>query len=249
MDFKVAGTKDGVTAIQLDIKVGGIPVPVLVEALEGARVARLHILETILAAIAAPRAELNPSAPRIIQIKIPVEKIGAVIGSGGKTINGIIEETGADIEIEEDGNVYITGMADAAQKAKIIVESITHEYRVGERFEGEVIKVLDFGIVVSFGYKQEGLVHISEIAPFRIDTVSGHFEIGERVPVAIREIDPERGKISLSIKGADPEYATKKGFTASTTMPYNGTNTHHGREQGNNGGPRHSGRPYRPRLR
>lgn len=247
MDFKVAGTKDGITAIQLDIKVGSIPVPVLVEAMEGARKARLHILETILAAIPAPRTELNLSAPRIIQVKIPVEKIGAVIGSGGKVINGIIEETGADVEIEEDGTVYITGTTDAATKAKTIVEAITHEYRVGERFEGEVVKVLDFGIVVQIGYDKEGLVHVSEIAPFRIDTVEGHFTIGEKVPVVIREIDPERGKISLSIKGADPEYATRKGFTASTTMPYNG-NTY-GREQGHTGGPRHDGgrRPYRPR--
>lgn len=239
MDFKVAGTKEGITAIQLDIKVGGIPAAVLVEALDGAKKARLHILETILAAIGAPRAELNPSAPRIIQVKIPVEKIGAVIGGGGKTINGIIEETGADIEIEEDGTVYITGMVDAATKAKAIVESITHEYKVGERFEGEVIKTLDFGIVVKIGYNQEGLVHISEIAPFRIDTIENHFAIGEKVPVIIREIDPDRGKISLSIKGADPEFATRKGFTVGTGVSYN-SNTH-GRDNGHK-------RPYRPRT-
>jgi len=244
MDFKVAGTKEGVTAIQLDIKVDGIPVPVLVEALAGARSARLHILDTLLAAIPAPRATLNPSAPRIIQVHIPIEKIGALIGSGGKTINGIIEQTGADIEIEEDGTVYITGATDAAEQARTIVEGITHEYKVGERFEGEVIKILDFGIVVRIGYNQEGLVHVSEIAPFRIDTVEGHFTQGEKVPVAIREIDADRGKISLSIKSADPEYATRKGFTASASMPYNGS---HGREQGNNGAPHHGGRPHRPR--
>ncbi len=240
MDFKVAGTKDGVTAIQLDIKVGSIPLTILNEALDGAKAARLHILETITKAIPAPRADLAPSAPRIIQINIPVERIGAVIGSGGKVINSIIEDTGADIEIEDDGTVYISGMVDATTKAKEIIEGITHEYRVGERFEGEVIKVLDFGIVVKIGPTQEGLVHISEIAPYRIDTVNGFFSIGEKVPVAICSLDPERGKLSLSIKDADPGFAEKKGFTRSTNMGYNGNNNGHSSEEhrGRHGGGR-----------
>jgi len=243
MDFKVAGTKDGVTAIQLDIKVGSIPVSVLNEALSGAKAARLHILETITTAIPAPRADLAPSAPRIIQINIPVEKIGAVIGSGGKVINAIIEDTGADIEIEDDGTVYISGMVEAATKAKEIVEGITHEYRVGERFEGEVIKVLDFGIVVKIGPTQEGLVHISEIAPYRIDTVNGFFSVGEKVPVAICGLDPEKGKVSLSIKDADPSFAEKKGFTRSTSMGYNGGDHGHSSEEhrGRHGGGRPGG--------
>jgi len=243
MDFKVAGTKDGVTAIQMDIKVGSIPVLVLNEALTGAKAARLHILETITAAIPTPRADLAPSAPRIIQISIPVEKIGAVIGSGGKVINAIIEDTGADIEIEDDGTVYISGMVDAATKAKEIVEGITHEYRVGERFEGEVIKTLDFGIVVKIGPTQEGLVHISEIAPYRIDTINGFFSVGEKVPVAVCGIDSEKGKVSLSIKDADPSFAEKKGFTRSTNMGYNGNE--HGRTPEENGGGNGGDRPRR----
>ncbi len=241
MDFKVAGTKEGVTAIQLDIKVGSIPVAILNEALDGARAARLHILETITTAIPAPRADLAPSAPRIIQISIPVEKIGAVIGSGGKVINSIIEDTGADIEIEDDGTVYISGMVEAVTKAKETVEGITHEYQVGERFEGEVIKVLDFGIVVKIGPTQEGLVHISEIAPYRIDTVTGFFSVGEKVPVAICGLDPEKGKVSLSIKDADPSLAEKKGFTRSASMGYNGSD--HGHTSEERRGRRGGGRP------
>ncbi len=228
MDLKVAGTKDGVTAIQLDIKVGSIPVTVLIEALKEARIARLHILDVITTAIPAPRHDLSPSAPRILQIRIPVDKIGAVIGSGGKVINGIIEDTGADIEIEDDGTVYISGAVEAATKAKEIVEGITHEYRVGEHFEGEIIKLLDFGLVVKIGPTQEGLVHISEIAPYRIETLNGFFTVGEKVPVAVCAIDPEKGKVSFSIKDADPTYAERKGLTPSANLGYN-VGEHHGR--------------------
>lgn len=226
MDFKIAGSKEGITAIQLDIKLDGVPVPILIEALGKAREAREHILEKMLAVIPEPRKELYPSAPRITIVKIAVDKIGLLIGSGGKTINGIIEETGAEIEIEEDGSVYITGKNEAVEKAKEAVESITHDYKVGEKFEGEVIKVLDFGLVAGFGRGQEGLIHISEIAPYRVDRLDGFFAPGDKVPIIIKEIDPERGKISLSVKGADPSFAGKKGLKETANMGYNSGNNY-----------------------
>lgn len=215
MDFKVAGTKDGVTGIQLDIKVGGIPVKILVEALAKARAARLQIIDKITEAIAAPRAELKPSAPKITTIKIPVDKIGAVIGPGGKVIQGITEETGAELEIEDDGSVFITGKSEQVAAAQKMVEDITHEYKAGERFEGEVTRLMDFGAFVKIGRDTEGLVHISELAPFRVDKVTDVVNIGDVVPVIVKEID-EKGRVNLSIKQADADYAGRKGATPST---------------------------------
>ena len=211
MDFKVAGTKDGVTGIQLDIKIGGIAPKILIEALTRARAAREQILQVIGAAIAAPRESLKPSAPQIMTLKIPVNKIGAVIGPGGKVIQKLAAETGAEIEIEDDGSVFITGKGEGALLAKQRIESITHEYKVGEKFEGKVIKLMDFGAFVKIGYDADGLVHISELAPFRINKVSDVLAEGETIPVIIKEID-DRGRISLSLKQADPDYATHKGL-------------------------------------
>ncbi len=221
MDFKVAGTRAGVTAIQLDIKLDGIPVPILVEALEAAKKARLGILDVIEAEIAAPRAELNPRAPQIISMRVKPDQIGLVIGGGGKTINGIKEVSGADdITIEDDGSVFITGKNGAAQKAKEMIEAVVKEYKAGEVYEGEVTRLMDFGAFVRIGPGKdaEGLVHVSEIAPFRIDKISAAVAVGDKVRVMIKEID-EKGRINLSIKAIDPEFATRKGLTPST-QPY-----------------------------
>jgi len=211
MDFKVAGTKTGVTAIQMDVKVDGIPINILEEALEDAKNARFGILNVVEEAISAPRKEISPSAPKIITIRINPEKIGLVIGPGGKTINKIKDESGAEIDIEEDGLVYLTGKNGASEKARAIIEALTREYKVGERFEGEVIKILDFGVVVKIGSgpNAEGLVHISEIAPFRIETVASVLKEGDSVPVVIKEINEEKKRISLSIKDADPNFIKK----------------------------------------
>jgi len=205
MDFKVAGTRDGITAIQMDIKIGSIPVSILTEALEKAKKARLSILETIEKAIPAPRAELSPSAPRIIAKKIAVDKIGAVIGSGGATIRKITEATGADIEIEDDGSVYIFGKNGSAEKAAEMVEQIVHEYKPGERYDGEVTRLMDFGAFVRINEYAEGLVHISELAPVRIENVDDVVAVGDRVPVVVKEVD-EKGRLNLSIKKADPDF-------------------------------------------
>ena len=211
MDFKVAGTEKGVTAIQMDVKVLGVPMKVLTEALAGERAARLHILETIKQTISAPRPDISPNAPRVLITKIKKDQIGLVIGSGGKTINGIRDETGAEITIEEDGTVYVTGPAEGAKKALEIVQEMTHEWKVGEVAEGEVVKITDFGAFVAIGRggHTEGLVHISEIAPFRVGQVSDILKEGDKVPVQIKEVD-ETGRIKLSIKNADPNYARIK---------------------------------------
>lgn len=218
MDFKVAGTKDGITAIQLDIKLDGIPVPILVEALDGAKKARLQILEVITKEITAPRANISPRAPEILTMRVKPDQIGLVIGGGGKTINGIKEVSKADdITIEDDGSIFITGKNGAAQKAKEMIEAVVKEYKAGEVYDGEVTRLMDFGAFVRIGPGKdaEGLVHVSEVAPFRIDKIADAVSIGERVRVMIKEID-ERGRINLSIKAVDPEFGARKGLVAST---------------------------------
>ena len=209
MDFKVAGTKDGVTAIQMDVKVSGIPISVLEIAFEKAKKARLQILDVITGAIPESRKNISPNAPEILVIKIKPDQIGGVIGSGGKTIKAIKEKTGAEIDIDDDGTVYLTGKDGSAEKAKIIVESMTHEYRPGEKFEGTVVRVEAFGAFVNIGYETDGLVHVSEIAPFRVDNVGDYLKIGDKVPVVVKEID-ERDRIALSIKSANPDFIKRK---------------------------------------
>jgi polyribonucleotide nucleotidyltransferase len=205
MDFKVAGTRKGVTAIQMDVKVGGIPVKILGEALVKAEKARLQILDVIEKAIATPRTDISPNAPKILIIKIKQDQIGMVIGSGGKTIKEIKEKTGAEIDIEDDGTVYFTGKNGAAEKAKKIVEDMTHEYMAGEQYDGVITKVAEFGVFVRLSDSAEGLVHISEIAPFRIDVLTKYLKEGQIVPVVVKGTD-ERGRVSLSIKQRDPNF-------------------------------------------
>jgi len=212
MDFKVASTREGITAIQMDIKVSGIPIPIIAEALEKAKIACLHILDKIEGAISAPRKEISPNAPRVVIIKIKPDQIGLVIGTGGKTVNEIKEKTGAEIDIENDGTVFITGRNDSATKAQKIIEEMTREYKVGEKFGGEVTKIFDFGVLVRIAPNVEGLVHISEIAPFRIEKIDKIIKTGEKVAVIIKEIDEIKNKISLSIKDVDPNFAKRKGL-------------------------------------
>lgn len=210
MDFKVAGTKNGVTAIQMDVKVAGVPIPALAEAFEKAKVARFKILDVILKEIPEPRKDISPNAPKIVVLKIKQDQIGLVIGSGGKTIKEIKEKTGADIDIEDDGTVYCTGKDGSAEKARDIIEAMTHEYKAGERYEGTVTKTTDFGAFVSIaGGNAEGLVHISEIANFRVEKVEAILKPGDKVPVVVKGVD-ERERISLSIKAADPDFAKNK---------------------------------------
>ena len=224
MDFKVAGTSEGVTAVQMDVKVSGVPVSVLGEAFTQAKKARLEILDVMLKAIPEPRTDINPRAPKIISLTIKEEQIGLVIGPGGKTINGIKDTTGVtEISIEDDGTVYITGTNGTAEQAATMIEELTHEYQVGERFDGEVTRLMDFGAFVKIGTNTEGLVHISELAPFRVAAVSDVVAVGERVPVIIKEID-EKERINLSIKDADAQFALNKGVApAPAHTPHHGT--------------------------
>ncbi len=239
MDFKVAGTKEGITAIQMDIKLDGVPLPILVEALEGARAARLQILETIEKEIAAPRPNISPRAPEIITMHVKPDQIGLVIGGGGKTINGIKEEAGVeDITIEDDGSVFITGKNGTAQKAKEMIEAVVKEYKPGEVYEGGVTRMMDFGAFVRIGPGKdaEGLVHVSEVAPFRIDKIGDALAVGERVRVMIKEID-EKGRLNLSIKAIDPEFASRKNLQPSQ-------NQNGGRPTNNRGGQNGNGRRF-----
>ncbi len=212
MDFKVAGTTEGVTAIQMDVKVSGVPVPMLADALEKAREARLHILKTMREAIAEPRADISPRAPKIISFIIDPEKIGLVIGSGGKTINGIKDESGVEeISIEDDGLVYITGVGDAPRIAEQKIKELVRVFAVGEKLTATITKVADFGAFARLNSQTEGLIHISEIAPFRIESMDGILAVGEEVPVVVKKV--EDGKIGLSIKATDPDFAERKGIT------------------------------------
>jgi polyribonucleotide nucleotidyltransferase len=202
MDFKVAGTKDVITALQLDTKLGGIPASVLAGALRQARGARLTILDVMREAIDAP-AEMSEFAPRIITIKVPVDKIGEVIGPKGKMINSIQEETGADITIEDDGTIYI-GATDgaSAEAARATINAIANPHipEVGERFLGTVVKTTTFGAFISLLPGRDGLLHITQIRKLhggqRIDNVDDVVKVGDKIQVEIREVD-DRGKLSL----------------------------------------------------
>ncbi|MEK7552412.1 MAG: polyribonucleotide nucleotidyltransferase [Patescibacteria group bacterium] len=205
MDFKVAGTKNGVTAIQMDVKVEGIPMHILCEALDRAQNVREQILRKIQEEIKSSRETISPNAPRIMIVKIKPEQIGLVIGPGGKSINQIKELTGVEIDIEEDGSVFITGKNDGPEKAAEMVRGMTKEYKAGERFTGEITKIVEFGAFVRIGQKTEGLLHISEIATTRIEKVEDILSIGEKIPVIIKEMD-DKGRMKLSLKAIEPEF-------------------------------------------
>jgi polyribonucleotide nucleotidyltransferase len=202
MDFKVAGTKDFVTALQLDTKLDGIPASVLAAALTQAKGARLTILEVMAEAIDGPD-EMAPNAPRVITVRVPVDKIGEVIGPKGKMINSIQDDTGADITIDDDGTIYI-GAVDgpSAEAARVMINSIANPTmpEIGERYLGTVVKTTTFGAFISLMPGKDGLLHISEVKKLagkpRIDSVDDVLKIGQKVRVAIKDID-DRGKLSL----------------------------------------------------
>ena len=209
MDFKVAGTADGITAIQLDIKVQSIGDEIIRETLVQAKAARLKILAKMAEAIAAPREEMSPYAPRMTTIKIPVDKIGAVIGPGGKTIRGIVEETKATVDVQDDGTVVIGSTdGEAAARAVEIIENLTKEVKIGEIYTGKVVRILDFGAFVELIPGTDGMVHISELANYRVPTVEDVVTLGEEITVVVKNIDPS-GKVSLSrrmlLEGEDAE--------------------------------------------
>ena len=200
MDFKVAGTAKGVTAIQMDIKISGLSREILQEALEQAHKGRMHIMGIMLDTIAEPRQHMSEYAPRIITMKIDPDKIRDVIGSGGKVIRGIIEETGAKIDIEDDGTVFIASVdQDGAAKAQQIIENLTKEVEVGEVYLGKVTRLMAFGAFVEVLPGKEGLVHISKLAKERVENVEDVVNVGDEIMVKVIEID-KQGRVNLSRK-------------------------------------------------
>ena len=218
MDFKVAGTKKGITAIQMDIKVQGITIEIMREAMEQARTSRYSIIDKLAETIAAPRAELSQYAPRMIVIKIDPAKIKDVIGPGGKIINKIIADTGVEkIDIEDDGSVFITSLDGASgDKAKQIVENLTKEVVVGETYLGTVTRIITIGAFVQILPGKEGLVHISQLAPTRVERVEDVVKLGDEIMVKVVEIDGQ-GRINLSRKAllggvsGNGDYASRGG--------------------------------------
>ncbi len=199
MDFKIAGTKNGVTAIQLDVKIPGLNKEIINETLKKARVGIDFILAEMLKVIPESRSELSEYAPRITVIQIPPKKIGEVIGTGGKTINRIIEETGVAIDIEDDGKVMIAGNDPAgAEKAVAIIKGLTTEVKVGDTYEGEIKRIVNFGAFVEILPGKEGLVHISKLAPYHIEDINKEVKLGQKIKVKVSEID-DRGRINLTV--------------------------------------------------
>jgi polyribonucleotide nucleotidyltransferase len=203
MDFKVAGTRKGVTAIQMDIKVqGGLTIEVMREALAQAREARLFVLDRMDEVLTEPRANLSAYAPRIITVRVPPARVRDVIGPGGKVVRGIVERTGVSIDIEDDGSITIASVDEsAAQAAVAIIEDLTQEAEIGKIYHGTVKKIMDFGAFVEIFPGTDGLVHISQLAPGRVDKVTDVLNEGDEVDVKVLDVD-RQGKIRLSRKDA-----------------------------------------------
>ncbi|HEY6462287.1 MAG TPA: S1 RNA-binding domain-containing protein, partial [Polyangiaceae bacterium] len=198
MDFKICGTRKGVTAIQMDIKIAGLSREVLSQALDQAREGRMHILDKMLATLSAPRPELNKWAPRITQIKVKPDQIRLIIGPGGKTIKGIIDQTGVAIDVEDDGTVNIASAdSDAVKKALDIIKGLTTEPEVGTVYKGTVTRIADFGAFIEILPGTDGLLHVSEMAHHRVDKVTDVMKEGDTVEVKVLSVDRD-GKIRLT---------------------------------------------------
>jgi polyribonucleotide nucleotidyltransferase len=207
MDFKVAGTDSGITALQLDMKITGLPVDVIAAAIHQALPARLHILGKMLEAIESPRTELAPSAPRLLTVKIDPDMIGLVIGPGGKTIKGITEQTGCKIDIQDDGTVTIASNdGEGAKRAKSIIEGMTRKITEGDIYAGKVTRIIPIGAFVEFLPGKEGMIHISQLADYRVGKVEDEVAVGDSVVIKIREVD-NRGRINLTRLNIHPDEA------------------------------------------
>ncbi len=208
MDFKVAGTDTGITALQMDMKITGLPLQVIADAINQAKPARLHILDKMLATLASPRTELSPYAPRLISFKIDPEMIGMVIGPGGKKIKAITEQTGAKVDINDDGTVTVSAIeGEKALKAKALIEAIVFKPSAGDVFVGKVTRVIPIGAFVEFMPGQEGMIHISQLADYRVAKVEDEVNVGDEVIIKVREIDG-RGRINLTRLNIHPDEAS-----------------------------------------
>jgi polyribonucleotide nucleotidyltransferase len=208
MDFKVAGTKEGITALQMDIKIKGISYEIMAEALAQAKEARFFILDKMLEVLPEARPEMSPYAPRITIVSIDPEMIGAIIGPGGKTIRRIQEETGVKIDVEEDGSVFIAATdGPSAQRAKEMVETLVEKPEIGKIYTGEVVRIEDYGAFVEILPGKDGMVHISQLADYRVPSVQDVVRLGDEIMVMVIDID-HAGKIKLS------RQAVLEGWTA-----------------------------------
>ena len=202
MDFKIAGTAEGITAIQMDIKTTGVSREIMAQALEQARQGRMHILQEMHSILGVPRVETSAYAPRIVTLKVKKDKVREVIGPGGKTIRGIIEATGVTIDIEDDGTVLIASVNEmASQEAVQMVRDITKEAEIGQIYMGTVRKIMDFGAFVEIFPGTDGLLHISQISEKRVNKVSDEVQEGDQIVVKVLEVD-RNGRIKLSHKEA-----------------------------------------------
>lgn len=209
MDFKVAGTDSGITALQMDMKITGLSVQVIADAIRQAKPARLHILEKMLAVLDQPRTTLSPFAPRLLSFKINPDMIGMVIGPGGKKIKGITEQTGAKVDIDDDGTITVSAIeGERAEKAKALIEAITHKPEAGNVYAGKVTRVIPIGAFVEFMPGQEGMIHISQLADYRVNKVEDEVNVGDDVVVKVREID-NRGRINLTRLNIHPDEAAE----------------------------------------
>jgi len=246
MDFKVAGTAQGITALQMDIKISGLSAQMMKEALEQAHTARMFIMGKMLEVLPESRAELKEWAPRIITVKIPVDKIGALIGPGGKNIRSLQEETGTKIDIEEDGTVYIASTdAVGAKIAQERVESLSDSAVVGNIYTGKVVRIADFGAFVEILPGVDGLVHISQLDSERVNKVEDVVGMGDEITVMVTDIDPQ-GKIRLSrqavLEGWTAEEAREKDQRKPGGGGRSGGGGGRGGDRGNRGGDRRAGR-------
>ncbi|HKW71824.1 MAG TPA: S1 RNA-binding domain-containing protein, partial [Candidatus Dormibacteraeota bacterium] len=253
MDFKVAGTKDGITALQMDIKIKGLTHEIMAQALEQAREARLFVLDKMLAVLPKPRSEMSSYAPRITTIQINPDKIRDVIGPGGKMIRKITEETGAQIDVEDDGRVFIAAVdQEAGQKAIDWVKSLTDEVEVGKIYRGKVVRIMPFGAFVEVLPGQDGLVHISKLTDHRVERVEEVVNVGDEIMVKAVEIDSQ-GRLNLSRQAAIEELSARgeqieekispEAREAALAMPAPSREGGFGGRGGRNGG----GRDRRPR--
>lgn len=205
MDFKVAGTRNGVTAVQMDIKISGITMDIMKTAVAQAREARMHILDFMENLMPSTRPELSSYAPRMVTVDIPVDKIGALIGPGGKNIRSLQEETGANVEVDDDGRVYISSTnADSVEAARVMIEGMSAVPEVGKVYKGRVVKIMQFGAFVNFMPGRDGLVHVSQLAHRRVERVEDEVKEGDEVEVKVMEIDAQ-GRVNLSRKATMPK--------------------------------------------
>jgi len=228
MDFKVTGTKKGITALQMDIKITGITTAIMAEALEHARIARLNILDQMLAVIPEPNKDLKPHAPRIEIVKVPVDKIGAIIGPGGKNIRALQEETKTKIDIDDDGTVYIAAIDGVGyQEAKERILALTETAEIGKIYTGKCVRVADFGAFIEIMPGTDGLVHISQLSSERVEKVEDVVNLGDELTVMVTDITPD-GKIRLS------RQALLEGWTAEEAREHD--NKNRSRSSGNSRG-------------